>query len=945
MAPNIAQRTFSRGAIDPKLNSRVDLAAYFASLATCRNAYVPRSGGVVSRPGTEFVGETLYPSKAVRLIPFVFSADDAYALEFGDNYMRVIRDGAYVTETAVNIASISSASAAVVTATGHGYSNGDEVYITGVVGMTEVNGLTYVVASAAANSFSIKYKQSLTAVDSSGFTAYSSGGTCSRLYTLTTTYTETQVDDLNFCQAQDTIILAHPSHPPRKLIRSGHASWTLSVIKTHRYEAPRAASGTVGVAGSGTTKYKITAIFAADGTESLPCTGTSQNIASITQANPAVVTLTSHGYSNGDEVRIANVGGMTELNERQFIVASAATNSFALLNTNSTSYTAYTSGGVVARTHIQLTSAGTPTTTSPNVLSWSVPQLLTATSTTAASVYSIYRESGGIYSLIGSTSDTTFNDTNLAANAAYTPTVYNELFLFAGDYPSVCIFYQQRLILGSSTNKPRTFWGSVIGDIYNFTVHYPLEEDDPFEFTIADNEVTAIRGFADLRRLLLLTDAAEGAANGDGSGALTNSQPNIRQYSHNGSGTLRPIIANTAVLYVQKQGSLVRDLSFDFGEDGYRGVDITAWNAHYLDGHTIVDWAYKKLPDSTVWAVRDDGALLSLTYVKEQQIAGWTEHDTDGEFENVCAIPEGTETALYLVVQRTINGTAHRYVERMASRAVTDPTDIRDYIGMDCAGIYDGRNTNTSRTMTLTGSSYTTTSTVNCTCTASVFTAQDVGKYVFLHSGTSIVRLLIVTYTSPTVVSGTPDITVPVAMRSTALSEWGIGVTSIRNLWHLEAESLSILGDGWTRANPNYSTYATATVSNGIATMSSPAEVAILGIPFVTDIKTLDIDNPNGQSVMDQSKIISHSTVYANNTREFWVGEALPDDNSQTGLMPSIAQRPSGTYLNAPPELFSEPLTVALKARWNKGGRTCIRNVDPYPLEVISICPHFKMGK
>ena len=949
--PNIPQRTFSRGEIDPKLNSRVDLAAYFASLATCRNAYVPRSGGVVNRPGTEFVGETLTPAKAVKLVPFVFSADDAYALEFGDLYMRVIRDGAYVTESSYSIASISTATSAVVTLTGHPYSNGDEVYITGVVGMVDannlngINGLTFVVSSSAANSFSIKYKQSLTNVDTTGFSAYSSAGTTARLYTLTTTYTETQVDDLNYCQAQDTIVLAHTSHPPRNLIRSGHASWALSVIKTHRYEAPRAATATVGIAGGRTVKYKITAIFAADGTESLPCTATSFNIATASQTSPCNITSTAHPFVAGDEVRIASVAGMTELNERQYIVATAATNTFTLLNTDATTYAAYSSGGVVARCHVQITSAGTPTTTSPNVLSWSVPMLLSATSTTAAAIYSIYRESGGIYSLIGSTSDTTFNDSNFTANAAYTPTVYNELFLFSGNYPGVCIFYQQRLLLGSTTNKPRTFWGSVIGDIYNFTVHYPLEEDDPFEFTIADNEVTAIRGFADLRRLLLLTDAAEGAANGDGSGALTVTQPNIRQYSHNGSSTLRPIIANTAVIYVQKQGSLVRDLGFDFGEDGYKGVDITAWNAHLLDGHTIVDWTYKKLPDSTVWAVRDDGVLLSLTYVKEQQIAGWARHDMDGDVENVCAIPEGTETALYMVVLRTINGSDHRYVERMATRAVVDATDIRDYIGMDCTKVYDGRNTTAAHTMTLTGATYTTTSTVNCTSSTAFFTAASVGRYVFLHSGTDIVRLLIVTYTSTTVVSGTPDITVPASLQAVATSEWGIGTTKVRNLWHLEGESLSVLGDGWARANPNSSSYTVATVASSLITLSSAHEVLNLGLPYVTDLKTLDIDNPQGQSVMDQSKIISHSTVYVNNTREFWVGEALPDDNSHDGLLPSIAQRPSGTYLNAPPELYSEPLTVALKARWNKGGRTCIRGLDPYPMEIISICPHFKMGK
>ena len=944
---NIPQRTFSRGEIDPKLNSRVDLAAYFASLGTCRNSFIPRSGGVINRPGTEFVGEVKDSTKTVRLIPFIFSDADAYVLEFGNLYVRFIRDGGYVTETAKNIVNITSASPGVVTSTAHGYSNGDEIYVSGVVGMTEVNGLVYVVASASANGYTMTYKQSGSAVNTGAFTAYASGGTSARLYTVTTTYAEADLELLDYAQAQDTIIITHTGYAPRKLVRSGHASWALSTLQFHKYEAPRSGSGTVGVAGSGTTRYKVSAIFLADGTESLPGTATNSNIASISQANPAVVTLTAHGYSNGDTIRIGGVVGMTQVNEREFTVAAVATNTFTLLNTDSSAYTAYSSGGVVARTFITLTSAGTPTTTSPNVLTWTVPEYISLTSPTSAAIYSIYRESGGIYTLIGSTTDTTFSDTNLTGNAAYSPLTYNEVFLFTGNYPGRCAFYQQRLIMGSTTNKPRTFWGSVVGDIFNFSVHFPLEEDDPFEFEMSSNGVTAIRNFVDMRKLILLTDSSESAANGDGSGTITVSQPNIRHYTYNGSTTLKPISINGSAVYVQTQASIIRDLFFNFGTDGYEGGDLTAWSAHLLDGYEVVDWAYQKIPNSVIWIVRDDGELLSLTYVKEQQIIGWGRHDTDGTVENVCCIPEGTETALYLTIRRTINGTAHRYVERMATRSVPDATDIRDYIGMDCAETYDGRNTDTTRTMTLTGATYTTTSTVTATANFSAFVAQDVGKYVFVRSGTSLVRLLIVTYIGATSVSGTPDVAVPAGLQNTAVTTWGIGVKTVRNLWHLEAESVMAMGDGWELANPNMSnsTYATVTIASGIATMSSAAECWHFGLPFVSQLQTLDIDNPQGQSLMDQNKLVTHESVYTNKTREFWVGEEFPADSSQSKMKPSIATRPSGTFLNAPPELLSEVVTTPLQAIWNKGGRCVIVNYSCYPMEISSICPHFKVGK
>src|SRR6185436_8722105 len=202
--PNIAQRTFARAEIAPTLNSRVDLAAYFASLSTCRNAFVPRSGGVTSRPGTEFVGEVKDSTKTVRLIPFVFSEDDSYILEFGNLYVRFIRDGGYVTQTATNIVNITQASPGVVTSTAHGYSNGDEIFVSGVVGMVEVNNLVFVVANASANGYTMTYKQSGSAVNTGGFTAYSSGGTAARIYSVTTTYAEADLDTLDYAQQQDT---------------------------------------------------------------------------------------------------------------------------------------------------------------------------------------------------------------------------------------------------------------------------------------------------------------------------------------------------------------------------------------------------------------------------------------------------------------------------------------------------------------------------------------------------------------------------------------------------------------------------------------------------------------------------------------------------------------------------------------------------------------------
>ena len=69
------------------------------------------------------------------------------------------------------------------------------------------------------------------------------------------------------------------------------------------------------------------------------------SITAITKANPAVVTATNHGFINGDVVKFASIGGMTELNGTTKTVANKSDNTFELSGTDSSGFTTYTSGG------------------------------------------------------------------------------------------------------------------------------------------------------------------------------------------------------------------------------------------------------------------------------------------------------------------------------------------------------------------------------------------------------------------------------------------------------------------------------------------------------------------------------------------------------------------------------------------------------------------------
>lgn len=93
---NTIQTNFTAGELSPRLKGRVDIARYPNGVERMENAMVLVQGGALRAPGSLYTAEVKTSTKATRLIPFIFSADVAYVLEFGDGYMRVIKDGEQV---------------------------------------------------------------------------------------------------------------------------------------------------------------------------------------------------------------------------------------------------------------------------------------------------------------------------------------------------------------------------------------------------------------------------------------------------------------------------------------------------------------------------------------------------------------------------------------------------------------------------------------------------------------------------------------------------------------------------------------------------------------------------------------------------------------------------------------------------------------------------------
>ena len=268
----VIQPSFAGGELAPSLYGRVDLGKYQVGLRSARNVFVRPHGGVSNRPGLEFVGETENSTQVVpRLIPFQFNTEQAYVLEFGSAIIRVIRNGAYVVETAKNITAATQANPVVVTSASHGFSNGDHVFIQGVAGMTELNGRTFRVASVTTNTFALQTIGSVN-VNGTGYTTYTSGGTAARIYTVATPYASFQVPNLRFVQSADVMYLVHPGHAPRRLSRTADDNWSLDTVTfAPSIAAPTGVAATAAVGtGSITYSYRVTAVAAETGEESLP---------------------------------------------------------------------------------------------------------------------------------------------------------------------------------------------------------------------------------------------------------------------------------------------------------------------------------------------------------------------------------------------------------------------------------------------------------------------------------------------------------------------------------------------------------------------------------------------------------------------------------------------------------------------------------------------------
>lgn len=342
----------------------------------------------------------------------------------------------------------------------------------------------------------------------------------------------------------------------------------------------------------------------------------------------------------------------------------------------------------VAGSLYQIPTCAQPTVDKPNVLTWDAVD--------GAAEYYIYGDpfGNGVFGYLGAATGTTFNDVGAEPDFGVTPPLPRPLFNATNKYPAVSASHQQRRLFGQTAEEPDGVWGSRTGFPSNFAITSPLQDDDAITFRLAGVQYHPVRHLFGLRQLVALTDGGAWTT-GEPNQPLTPSNLAAEQQTYLGVSPVKPAIIGNAIIYVQARGATVHDLRFDQQVEGLAGRDLTVFAAHLFERRTIVRLAYQHLPDAIVWVVRDDGVLLGLTYLPEQDVWGWHRHDTRqnttvGYVEDVCVVAETDADVPYVIVRRWIGGATVRYIERLTGRAVAEATFGADAFRLDSGLSYTG---------------------------------------------------------------------------------------------------------------------------------------------------------------------------------------------------------------------------------------------------------------
>ncbi len=551
-----------------------------------------------------------------------------------------------------------------------------------------------------------------------------------------------------------------------------------------------------------------------------------------------------------------------------------------------------------------------------------------------ADKYSIYKEQGGRFGFIGESQGLSFLDDNFAPDLSTSPPRARTPISASGDYPGTSAYYEQRQVMGGSTNSPDTSYYTRIGDYDSFSQASPIQDDDGFNATLNSSEVNEIRHFVAGNDLLVLTSGAEWRVNSGADSVFAAVTIKQKPQSAWGSSHLEPIIIGDTVLFVTADNISIRNIGYSLQKDGYTGSDLTALSPHMFAGSAglkrAIDWSFSRSPEPILHVVRDDGLAACMTFQQEQEVVGWVRWGTSGKFEaieSVKASPDDPDVTTYFVVRRIVNGHVIRTIEYTDNRRFDD---VRDAFFVD-SGVTLDNPIAISAVLNSDPCLVTTTGPHNLQTGDEVFVSDiewepDIDDFE--------------TETQPDQLNDGPYEVTRISDTQVSLNEvtsadfnayisggnLRVPQTRVQGLGHLEGRQVVALADGNVVQN--------LTVADAQVILPRAAGRVHVGLRYTSDVVALRPETRQG-TIQGKITKVTHVTVRHNKSRGMFIGMSFAD-------MDEVKQRQFEDY-GKPIDLMTGDKKIPMSSDWEADNQIHIRQLYPLPMTILALVPNIEI--
>lgn len=330
------------------------------------------------------------------------------------------------------------------------------------------------------------------------------------------------------------------------------------------------------------------------------------------------------------------------------------------------------------------------------VTSWTSGMYITLNWDEVAGVdaYRIYKDYQGHLSFIGEVRDDgsatfSFIDENYEPLPDLSPPTARNPFATSDSYPGVVSIYQQRLWYANLPINPQAIYASRVGVFTDFNKYFTNTEDGPVEVVNVTGKIDAIRWIEGFQGSLYMGTTDRIWEIFSAQGALTSRDIGTRPLKAWGSAQIQPLLIGDSLVYVEFKGERIFDLFISQDRRGLTCDNLSLRASEIFEKTSIRAIAYQRTLDPVIWCVMEDGSVMGLTYIKNQNVWGWHKHTTSGMVRSCGVIPGDTHDEVYFCVQRA----GQSSVEKLEDKWVAG--DIRTANYLDHSYTYSGIPTTT----------------------------------------------------------------------------------------------------------------------------------------------------------------------------------------------------------------------------------------------------------